>query len=298
MSANAHDFEPARDAVTGLPMIEAVRQRLEDWGRDDMSGGPGIHALLLGLRRFDAVNLAYGTAAGDRALAEVATRLSHFAAKELDGPWLAARAPGGTFLIAAKDAYSRERWQLFAEQLADIVAIPVRNGAITAGGGSMRLSPRIALLRGLNDERAESLLDRLSQTLASAQRSQGRRVVWADGEASRAGRTAAQLEADLLTAIDGGEIEIVFQPQYRLADDRLSGAEALARWNHPTLDRIGAGALFAIAERTDHVMPLSRHIAWLALAEAAKWPEPLRLSLNVTPADLGSWSFADRKSVV
>jgi EAL domain-containing protein (putative c-di-GMP-specific phosphodiesterase class I) len=74
--------------------------------------------------------------------------------------------------------------------------------------------------------------------------------------------------------------------------ERLSGAEALARWNHPELGRIGAGALFAIAERADHVVPLSRHVAGLALAEAARWPAGLRLSLNLTPNELASWSFA------
>jgi EAL domain-containing protein (putative c-di-GMP-specific phosphodiesterase class I) len=89
--------------------------------------------------------------------------------------------------------------------------------------------------------------------------------MWADGEATRVGRTAAQLEADLLLAIDRNEIEVLFQPQFALywrggpdgeeADEALTGAEALARWKHPKLGRIGAGALFAIAERADHMVP-------------------------------------------
>ena len=64
--------------------------------------------------------------------------------------------------------------------------------------------PRIALLRGVDRESAESVLDRLSQTLANMGRQQGRRLSWADGETTRPGRTAAQLEADLLHAIDAG----------------------------------------------------------------------------------------------
>ncbi len=78
-----------------------------------------------------------------------------------------------------------------------------------------------------------------------------------------------------------------------------SAAEALARWQHPLLGRIGAGTLFAIAERADHVAQLSRHIA-----ERARWPErrpgpvTLRLSLNVTPADLAAGSFADDISAI
>jgi EAL domain-containing protein (putative c-di-GMP-specific phosphodiesterase class I) len=157
----------------------------------------------------------------------------------------------------------------------------------------LRLSPKLALLRWLPDENVESMLDRLGQTLSSNRRLQGQRIVWADGEAVPPGRTAAQLEADLLGAIDRDEIEIVFQPQFALADDRLSGAEALARWQHPTLGRIGAAALFSIAERVDHLVPLSRHIAHRALATATQWPGELRLSLNVTPADLAAGSYAE-----
>ena len=251
---------------------------------------------MLGFRRFEAVNLAYGDAAGDGALVEIARRLMHFADAELDGPWLVARGGGGTFLVAANEQCSRERWQLFAEQLADVVARPIERRA-----GTLRLSPRLALLRALADEDAESVLDRLAQTLALAKHQQGRRVIWASGETAHAGTTAAQLEADLLRAIDGNQIEVMFQPQFLIngtaagqgsGGDILSGAEALARWNHPRLGRIGAAALFAVAERADHVVPLSRHIAVAALRAAARWPEELRLSLNVTADDLAGGSFA------
>jgi EAL domain-containing protein (putative c-di-GMP-specific phosphodiesterase class I) len=284
MDAMQPDYSDAsRDALTGLPGREAARARLGEW----LAAGLPVHALFLGLRRFDTVNLAYGTAAGDAALCEVAGRIRHFAADELDGPWLLARSGGGQFLLLATEPCSRERWQLFSGQLLEAVARP-----IVAGGGTLRLSPRAALLRGLAEEDADSLFDRLAQTLATLMGQAGRKLLWADGEATRAGRSAAQLEADLLAAIDRDEIEIVYQPQFACADDRLSGAEALARWNHPVLGRIGAAALFATAERTDHVAQLSRHIARLAMQGAARWPLDLRLSLNVTPSDLNAPDYA------
>ncbi|NCU10603.1 MAG: GGDEF domain-containing protein [Sphingomonadaceae bacterium] len=272
------------DALTGLPGRDAARARLADW----LDRGKPVHALLIGLRRFDAVNLAYGAAAGDAALAEVAARLRHFAHGELDGAWIAARGGGGQFLLLSTEACSRERWQMLGAQILDALARP-----IAVGGAILRLSPRGALLRSLGGEEADSLLDRLGQTLASAMAAPARRLAWADGEAIRAGRSAAQLEADLLHALDRGEIEVVYQPQWSCADDGLTGAEALARWNHPRLGRIGAGALFAIAERADHVAQLSRHIAQAALAGAQGWPEHLRLSLNVTPNDLARGDFAE-----
>ena len=285
-----------RDALTGLPGIESLRDRLGEWivqGRGD-GEGPRLHALLLALRRFDALNLAYGAAAGDAALATVAARLTQFAARELEGPWVAARSGGGNFILVANESCSRQRWQLFAGQLADLVARPIA----TTSSGALRLSPRLALLRGVGGETSESILDRLGQTIANMQRQQGRRLAWADGETTRQGRTAAQLEADLLRAIDRDEIEVVFQPQFSLPEDELIGAEALARWNHRKLGRIGAGTLFAIAERADHVAPLSRHIAGLALAAGKAWPRPLRMSLNVTAIELSAESYAQELTVI
>ena len=274
--------EILRDPLTGLMNRDAAQAQLADW----LAAGAQVHAVLIGLRRFDAVNLAYGAATGDAALAATAGRLNHFAAEELPPGWLLARSGGGMFLLLSNEPKSRETWQLLAGQLLDRLARP-----IVTPGGTMRLSPRAALLRGLADESADSILDRLAQTLAGLVAQPGKRIAWADGEAIRAGRSAAQLEADLLKALDTGEIEVLFQPQYTCADDRLIGAEALARWNHPTLGRIGAGGLFAIAERTDHVPQLSRHIARLAMSAAARWPGDVRLSLNVTPNDLAASDF-------
>jgi EAL domain-containing protein (putative c-di-GMP-specific phosphodiesterase class I) len=100
------------------------------------------------------------------------------------------------------------------------------------------------------------------------------------------------LENDLLRALDRREIEVLFQPQFACVSGALTGAEALARWQHPTLGEIGARDLFAIAERAALVAPLSRHVIARALEDAATWPHKLTLSLNITPEELGDPRFA------
>ncbi|MGN3973434.1 GGDEF domain-containing phosphodiesterase [Tsuneonella sp. SYSU-LHT278] len=283
---------PGRDALTGLADAEALHLRLATWRSDGVQGGQAapVHALLVGLGRFDAVNLAYGEAAGDGALVELARRLNHFAADELaDGDWLAARLGGGKFALVAQQPISRERWQWLGEAVAEALAAPI---AAIDGSGTVRLWPRIALMRVLPGETPAHVLDRLAATLGRAHDRPDARVLWADRSHAPAGIRAAELEADLLAALDRNEIEIAFQPQYAFDDGRIIGAEALARWQHPRVGLIGAGALFAIAERADHVAHLSRHIAEAALAAASKWPAPLRLSLNVTAVDLANRGFA------
>ncbi|MEE4200063.1 EAL domain-containing protein [Erythrobacter sp.] len=100
------------------------------------------------------------------------------------------------------------------------------------------------------------------------------------------------LDADLLRALDRREIEVLFQPQFACRGGAMVGAEALARWQHPTLGEIGARDLFAIAERAALVAPLSRHVVARALEEASRWPQQLSLSLNITPEELGDLRFA------
>lgn len=288
--------EDIRDTLTGLVGSDGARSRIVEWQQRAVLEGETapIHVLMLGLRRFDTVNLAYGEAAGDSALVAVAARILRFAADELESEWVVARMGGGNFLLAANESCSRERWQWLGENLAESVSRPIAN---PGGAGTMRLWPRVALMRSLREEAADAMFGRLAETLERAQHQAGRRVLWVDGEVSIAGRSGAQLEADLLAALDRDEIRILYQPQYSTDDDSLVGAEALARWQHPILGRIGAGALFAIAERADHVAQLSHHIAARALNDAAAWPQtgsqPLKLSLNVTPADLATGNFAD-----
>lgn len=283
----------SRDTLTGLADQALARATIERWQREwphDTIACP-MQAMMITLGRIDTVNVAFGESAGDGALVEVAQRIKHFAADELESSsaWLAARLSGGNFLLVARQECSRERWQWLAEALADAIAMPIAN---PEGGASLRLWPRLALMRVTERDDPDSVLDRLSEVAARMRDSNRRRIDWSTGETARAGRSNQQLEADLLAAIDRDEIEILFQPQYALADDRLIGAEALARWDHPIIGRVGGGTLFQIAERADHVAHLSRHIANRALQRAVDWPGELQLSLNITPADLAADNFA------
>ena len=101
------------------------------------------------------------------------------------------------------------------------------------------------------------------------------------------------LAAELAGALERGEIEALFQPQYATCDDRLVGAEALARWRRPGCGVVGGEKLFALAARAGRVTAVSRHLAAAAIAAAAAWPADLGLSLNVTAADLASADFAE-----
>ena len=96
---------------------------------------------------------------------------------------------------------------------------------------------------------------------------------------------------DLRAALATGTVAIFFQPQFR-ADGCLSGAEALARWEHPVHGVLAGDALVEIAESGGIECTLSHHVLHEALAHATKWPEGLRVSVNVTATDLSDPDFA------
>ena len=153
-----------RDALTGLADQPSARETIARWQREwpsDTIACP-IQAMLITLGRIDNVNVAFGELAGDGALVEVAQRIKHFAADELESSnaWVAARLNGGTFLLLARQECSRERWQWLAEALADAIALPIASPE--GGGSSLRLWPRIALMRVTEKDDPESVLERLA----------------------------------------------------------------------------------------------------------------------------------------
>ncbi|WP_353228684.1 GGDEF domain-containing phosphodiesterase [Novosphingobium sp.] len=275
MQGTKRAFAEPSDDLTGLAGSDAAR----DW-IDAAVAGTGAWTMLISLPRLQSVNLAYGKPAGDQVLVDVANRLRDFAGSQFGADTLIARLAGGQFLLGSREQCDRDRWQYLAEALGRVIA-----RTLTVEGDALHVVPRIALLDARNHDNGDGVIDRLARAAATLERLPGWRVMWGDeGDAIPGGSTAA-LEADLLGAMHRNEIAVLFQPQFDCRTGALAGAEALARWEHPRFGRIAAETLFAVADRGDHVAQLSQHIAAHALTLAAQWPQPLRLSLNITAED-------------
>lgn len=284
-----------RDFMTGL----ASRQGALGWIGGALGRGERVIVFLIGLGGFDKVNTGYGRMVGDAMLSRVAMRLS--AKTEAVGGEhpLVARIAGAEFVVGMRvpgdleDKALLDRAGLIAPQLLGDIDRP-----FNAGDHIIRLTARSGIAVSGQGDSAEAILRRASSALADARRAGaqgGVRVRVADGHSVALHHE--RIDTDLRLALDRGEIQILFQPQYAMADDRITGVEALARWQHPVHGEIGAGALFAIAERSDFLVPLSDHIQDSALAQAAAWPESLshlRVAINVTAADIAQPEFVER----
>ncbi|HYE27824.1 MAG TPA: bifunctional diguanylate cyclase/phosphodiesterase [Allosphingosinicella sp.] len=281
----------SRDPMTGVRDGRAARAWINRQLKAEGEGQPALVVLLLAVSRFDTINAAFGRATGDAVLQAAARRIERLA--DSDGRRrLVARIAGAEFAVLLAAPTSLGEGRFLAGQLVEAIGRPFMSGdhVITLGS-------RVGVVASEPGEDVASLLRRASAALAEAKASEAGPVKVVDAGAASDSALGDQLEIDLRRALDQDEIEILFQPQVSVATRRIVGAEALARWRHPRFGELGAMTLFSVAERSDYLVQLSDHVQRKAVAAAAAWPDalaPLRLSVNITAADIVRPGFAEQ----
>ncbi|MEO5939207.1 MAG: GGDEF domain-containing phosphodiesterase [Sphingomonas sp.] len=250
------------------------------WLEQRLVCGEQPSAILIALSRFDLVNSGYGRDAGDALIRAAGRRV---ATESLGDQHIIARLKGPEFMVAIGGSADAEP---IAAALSATLARP-----FAIDGTLVSVGARIGVATARIGDSVDALLRRAGDALDDARVSDSVTIRVADQPA-----IANALSVDLRRAIDGGEIAVLFQPQVAIATGRITGVEALARWEHPTFGAVGADQLFAAADRADLGLALSDHIQRLALETAAAWPKPLadlRVSINLTAADIARPGFVD-----
>lgn len=250
---------------------------------NDPSDGPHM-ALLLGIKDLKQINERHGRAAGDAVIRKVAARLRAFAAQQLSPISLIARLSGREFMLVIKGNAPGKHTELAAQKLLEMLSTDLGEA-----GAGQHVNVRVAIATSRSGETRQQVVARAMQALAQAYARKGRRFVIADDDIVAAGADHHNLDVVMRSALAERQIAIVLQPQFEVATGKLVGAEALARLRHPLLGEIGAGALFASADRCDLREELSNHIQHEAIAIAAAWPAELRhlrLAVNLGAEEL------------
>jgi EAL domain-containing protein (putative c-di-GMP-specific phosphodiesterase class I) len=99
------------------------------------------------------------------------------------------------------------------------------------------------------------------------------------------------LELDLRRALQAGEFGLVYQPQVTLATNELAGMEVLMRWAHPKRGAVSPEEFIPIAEDTGLISSFGAWVLHQACTEAVRWPEQIRVAVNLSPAQLRDRSF-------
>ncbi len=271
------DWLASHDALTGLPnrasFIAALPGLLQR-----MAPGHCCAVLNLDLRRFQRLNETLGRSGGDRVLQALAERLNALAARPA---CLLARIAGDEFALAATGLPDEQAAGRFVAGLHTRLTEP-----LPVLPEPVSVSVDIGYALAPRDGRDGETLLRHAVAAARQARVSGEGWFGFDPQLGQRMQRRALLERSLRTAISGGELSLVYQPQIALADERVIGVEALMRWNHPRLGAVSPAEFIPIAEETGLIRTLGAWALDTACHEAAGWqrhcPRPPRVAVNLS----------------
>ncbi|NML76890.1 EAL domain-containing protein [Rhizobium sp. S-51] len=265
------------DALTGLPNRRNFFATLEQLMA---SPAAGTYVGIIDLDGFKPVNDLYGHAVGDDLLVEVSRRIRRACPPD----YMVARLGGDEFALAITRPLSEDALMHLGTAICEALRRP-----FTISDIPIAISGSIGFAHyPTNGVTARQIYERADHALYCAKRAtRGDVVIFTErheAEMSDCGRIEQTLRnADLVR-----ELCTVFQPQYDILKGSISGFEALARWNSPTLGLVNPGLFIAAAERTGMIERVTGILLEKALAAAVTWPEGITLSFNLSPLDLVS----------
>lgn len=262
------------DALTGLANRAQMRERLDDQLKQGRRGG-GFALLYLDLDGFKGINDTLGHAAGDQLLKAVSERLQD-CIREND---LVARLGGDEFAIL----------QALAEQPSDAIELAKRiNMAISTPFTLGQIEVDIGVTIGItfapkDGSDGEQLLSNADAALYHAKGVSRGSYCLFNPELEEGAKHLQAMRNDLRGALARDEFELYYQPLFNLKEARISGFEALLRWHNGESGTVPPDEFIPVAEETGLITEIGEWVLKQACAEAARWPDDIKIAVNVSP---------------
>ncbi|HLL31878.1 MAG TPA: EAL domain-containing protein, partial [Allosphingosinicella sp.] len=272
------------DSLTGLPNRSVFGDHLAGTVARADESADHVAVLCVDLDGFKAVNDIYGHPAGDALLVAAAQRLR----AAVRGHELVARLGGDEFAVVQAGGQQPDHAGLLAQRVLEALAEP-----FALGQDTVRISASVGVaLFPADAADPETLIKNADMALYRA-KAEGRGTArFYEAAMDEALRRRRQLESDLRQAIGRGELCVHYQPLADLGSGTILGFEALLRWTHGQLGEIGPAAFIPLAEESGLILKLGQWVLREACAEAARWTPPLKLSVNLSPAQFTQGDLA------
>jgi diguanylate cyclase (GGDEF)-like protein/PAS domain S-box-containing protein len=270
------------DSLTSLPnrthFNAMIEQALEALPKDNK-----LAVLCLDLDRFKEVNDLFGHAAGDKVLQTVAHRIGAL----LGNGQIMARLGGDEFAILLPNIAGPDSARRFAEGV--LGALRVKGD--TPETDSISSSIGIAIYPDDAIDR-QTLLSHGDTALYRA-KTEGRNTYrFFEARMGAEVRERRMIEHDLRHAVVRDEMRLVYQPQHDVLTSTITGFEALLRWKHPTRGDISPVMFIPIAEEAGAIIGIGEWVLRTACREAASWPQPLTIAVNVSTLQIYDTNFS------
>ena len=276
------------DALTDLPNRTLLEERLGLALETAAENGSSVALVYLDLDRFKPVNDFHGHAAGDALLVQAAKRML----AELRPTDTLARIGGDEFVIVL--AHTRTLAQV-AETTERLVAALGRPFQIEGQGEGLRVE--IGASAGIavypSDGSTAETLKRAADTALYRVKDEGRGTVrFFEAAMDEQLQARRRIEHELSGAIPRGELQLYYQPIVNGHTGEIETFEALIRWHHPERGCVPPAEFIPLAEQTDQIGRIGAWVLDTACATAAAWPQPWRVSVNVSPMQFRQPGFA------
>jgi len=249
--------DATHDALTGLANRSLFGERVT---AAVTRSGP-LSIVFVDLDDFKTVNDTLGHGVGDALLVTVADRMRG-AVRAGD---TVARLGGDEFAILF-EGLEPDAVDGILVRITEALLEPV-----IVEGHPLTARASFGVVEGTGGENADDLLRRADIAMYEAkERGEGGHQRYQPGMEDRAAHRH-RLAGDLRTAIDGGELVLHYQPVVSLPEGRMTGVEALVRWQHPTLGLLAPGEFIDVAEHSGLIVPLGRWVLREATRQAAAW---------------------------
>jgi len=277
-------FLAHHDAVTGLANRIQLREHIEKTVTD-LGGGGHAAVLCLDLDNFKTVNDTLGHSVGDMLLCAVAKRLQALV-RDQD---LVSRTGGDEFAIVQSGAEpAMQAAAALATRIVETLGAPFEIGDHTVVIGA---SVGIAIAPDDGND-PDQLLKNADMALYRAKGAGRAQFHFFETGMDVRAQARRLLELDLRKAVGAGEFELFYQPIVNLAANRITGFEALLRWNHPMRGRVAPNEFIPLAEETGLIVPIGEWVIRRACKDAKMWPSDLNVAVNVSPVQFRNKSLA------
>lgn len=266
------------DNLTQLPNRFLALDRLNQLLKDAKRNKDKVAVLFLDLDDFKKVNDTLGHEFGDKLLIEAAARLT----KVIRKSDTVGRLGGDEFIILLKGLTSAEHVQPVADNLINEFRRPV-----VIENRELLLTSSIGIALYPDDASTSSNLLRNADTAMYHAKSIGRNTyAYYTKEMNQDVARRLLIEEQIRNALEKDEFEVYFQPQFSVKNKRLVGAEALLRWQNPSLGNVSPAEFIPVAEQTGLIVPIGRYVIEQSLTTLVKWQKlqpDLDISVNVSP---------------